>query len=377
MPTTYICTCGTSIITKRNIDFEKIKGVSLAKWKEYESDIDLIREQAISELDAISLPQDLNETSAEIKSLYKMGLTCHDKIILISTYTIEGRLCAELVREFLISKGLIAQENVQIEEIKGLQANDGKEFTHEGIKNLLSYLLKYEGENIVLNITGGYKSVVPYLALIGMLFNKPICYIHEDSEDIITLTHIPVLLNEEIILKVEDKLRLIEKETAISKEQWQKGIDYNDHRLDCLIEEENGYVTLSGIGFLFWERFKRDYPEDLPRDDTPPYEKPNGLKKQRKVHHGIDRIRHLADKVLQSPFVKGVLKSCEYQPKTKKWVTPLTSKAAEKYLQHSSESICIVTDRNSDAGYAFLVETTAKDYEQNKRIAEILEKRYF
>ncbi len=82
----------------------------------------------------------------------------------------------------------------------------------------------------------------------------------------------------------------------------------------------------------------------------------------------MDRLRYLADKVLQSPFVKGVLKSCEYQPKTKKWVTPLTSKAAEKYLQHSSESICIVTDRNSDAGYAFLVKTTAKNYEQNKKL---------
>ncbi|RKX67607.1 MAG: hypothetical protein DRP41_00950 [Thermodesulfobacteriota bacterium] len=165
---------------------------------------------------------------------------------------------------------------------------------------------------------------MPYLALIGMLFNKPIRYIHEDSADIITLAHIPLLLNEEIILKVEPKLRKIEKETAISKEEWQKGIDYNDHRFDCLIEEENAHVTLSGIGFLFWERFKIDYPEDLPRDNTLPYKKPNRLKTQKKAHHGRDRIMHLADKVLQSPFVKDVLKSCEYQPKKNRWVTPLT-----------------------------------------------------
>ena len=72
--TTYICTCGTSIITKRNIDFEKIKGIPLTQWEKYGTDIELIKEQVLSELQNISLPQDLNDTSAEIKSLIKMGL---------------------------------------------------------------------------------------------------------------------------------------------------------------------------------------------------------------------------------------------------------------------------------------------------------------
>jgi len=54
----------------------------------------------------------------------------------------------------LISKKLIAKGNIQIKEIKGLQANDGKKFANEGIKNLLSFLIKYEYENIVLNVTG-------------------------------------------------------------------------------------------------------------------------------------------------------------------------------------------------------------------------------
>jgi len=152
--TTYICTCGTSIITKRNIDFEKIKGIPLTQWEKYGTDIELIKEQVLSELQNISLPQDLNDTSAEIKSLIKMGLKPNDKVILISTYTIDGKLGAELVREFLISKKLIAKGNIQIKEIKGLQANDGKKFANEGIKNLLSFLIKYEYENIVLNVTG-------------------------------------------------------------------------------------------------------------------------------------------------------------------------------------------------------------------------------
>jgi len=78
--TTYICTCGTSIITKRNIDFEKIKGIPLTQWEKYGTDIELIKEQVLSELQNISLSQDLNDTSAEIKSLIKMGLKPNDRL---------------------------------------------------------------------------------------------------------------------------------------------------------------------------------------------------------------------------------------------------------------------------------------------------------
>jgi len=371
---TYICTCGTSIITNRNINTERIDNLPLSKAEEVKEDIEIIKDQVLERLDAIS---DFNEISAEIKSLLKMGIKPEDKAILISTDTIDGNLSAELIKEFLISKRI---SNVQIKVINGLQACDGKLFSSQGIKELISYLISFEHENVILNITGGYKGVVPYVALIGMLFNKPIHYIYEDSDDLITLSHIPILINEDIILKVENKLRKIEKETCISKDEWQDGIDYNDHRFDCLVEEEKGYVTLSGIGLLFWERFKRDYPDDLLRDLTPPYEKVNGLKRQKKQgssHHGIDRLIPLSEKVLQSPFVKSVLRSCRYQPHSKRWVNALSKEKAEEFIQLPLESICVVTDINSDAGYSFLIETTARNLEENKRIAELLERKFF
>jgi len=122
--------------------------------------------------------------------------------------------------------------------------------------------------------------VVPYLSLIGMLFNKPVRYIHEDSEDVITLSNVPVVLNESLLLLAEDKLRKIEKECSIPKDEWQAGIDFSDRRFDALIEEINGQITLSGLGFLFWERFKLDYPEELLKDDTDPSQKLNKLLEQ-------------------------------------------------------------------------------------------------
>ena len=371
---TYICTCGTSIITNRNIDIQRIKNIPLKDAKKIELEIEIIKDQVMEQLDGIS---DFGEVSAEVKSLMKMKVKPDDKVILISTDTINGTLSAELVKDFLVSKNIVLDHNVKIKVIEGLQAYDGKRFSKYGIKNLISFLIDFEYENVVLNITGGYKSVVPYLALIGMLFNKPIRYIYEDSNDLLTLSHIPILVNEEVIFKVEKKLRKIEQDTYISKREWQEGIDYNEHRFDCLVEEEKGLVTLSGFGLLFWEKFKRDYPDDLIRDNRALYEKTNKLKEQKKSHHGIDKLIPLAEKLLQSPFVSSILKSCKYRPYSKRWVNPLREEETKEFIPNALQSICVVTDVNSDAGYSFLIQTTARNFEENKRIADLLERKFF
>ncbi len=47
------------------------------------------------------------------------------------------------------------------------------------------------------------------------------------------------------------------------------------------------------------------------------------------------------------------------------------------HLQRTSESICIVTNIKSDAGYSFLVETTARNTTEDELIAEILQRKFF
>lgn len=374
---TYICTCGTSIISKSGINIDRLKHRPIFDMNELDADIEATRDRVLDSLERLSLPRDINDTSAEIKSLIKMGVQSDDRVILISSDTIDGKLSAELVKDFLHYSKVLASSQVEIKTISGLQALDGSNFQKAGLKNLLSYLVELEHNNIILNPTGGYKSVVPYISLIGMLFNKPVQYIHEDSEDVLTLTNLPVMLNDNIMFKIEDKIRKIEKETAISKEEWQSGIDYHDHRLDCFVDDIDGSITISGVGFLFWERFKQDYPEDLLRDDRLVIEKFNKLRDQGVGHHGASRLLQLSEKFLQSPYVQSIPNSCNNQPKAKHWITALKSEEAKQHLQRSSESICMVTDIRSDAGYSFLLETTARNYDENLRIAEILRRKYF
>ncbi len=261
---TYICTAGTSIITINKLDL-----AHFAKWKLSEWDSRL---QDIAEAEHFALQNikektdsDLPRVSAELNSLIKMGLQPSDRVILISTETVEGKLCAELVRKVLIEKRLCHDVTVQV--IKGLQAQDGRLFQQVGLKELISFIAQFEHENVVFNPTGGFKSVVPYLTLAGMLFKKPVKYIHEFSDDVMSLANIPITYDEEAIFEVEGKLQQIDGNTFIGKQEWQRGIAFNDSRFETLVEESDGKITMSGIGLLLWEKFKADFPKEL-RDEV-------------------------------------------------------------------------------------------------------------
>ncbi len=373
---TFVCTCGTSVLTKRNINIDDIRSVPLSSWGKLQDEIDSIRNSAMETLSTLDIRRNVNDTSAEIKSLIKMGFEKDDKIILLSTDTIDGKLSAEIVKWYL-SQNKCDERSITIEVVPGLQARDGQLFLKFGLKNLLNLLTKFEHDNVIFNPTGGFKSVVPYISLMGMVFNKPVQYIHEDSNDVISLVNIPLLINEEIIFPIEDKLRQIDKYSSISKKEWMKGLDYHDRRYDALIEETGEEITLSGIGLIFWEKFKLDNPEDIERCDRPANQKENKLREQGVPHHGLDKLLKIADRLLRSQFVCGIPNSCDYQPHSKDSIKPLKSIEAKEHLQREVEGLCIVTDIKSDKGFAFLLQTTAKNYDENKRVAEILKKRTF
>jgi len=42
-----------------------------------------------------------------------------------------------------------------------------------------------------------------------------------------------------------------------------KGIEFADSRYDCLVEEIDGKITMSGIGLLMWEKFKSDFTVEM------------------------------------------------------------------------------------------------------------------
>ena len=368
----FICTTGTSIAKQDNIN--KLQNEPSNKQKEFEYEIKATKTAILRKMEDIDIFRNYNETSAEIKSLIKMRINKNDRVILLSSDTVAGKLCADIVKEILESQ---INCSVEIEVIKGIQSTDGKLFTRIGLKELFNFLLKFkEDEDIIFNPTGGYKSVVPYMAIAGMVLKKPVQYIHEDSEDVITLTGIPLNYDDDLIFKVEDKLKKIEEEGAIPKQEWNMGIDYNDRSYDCLIEEDDHYITLSGIGELFFGKFKHDYPEKLERDNTPAEKKPDKLNSIGISHHGFNRIKPIAEKLKKSPYIKSIINGCDNCPKEKKAVRQLSHLETKQHIQREEVGICIVTDIKSDAGFSFLIKTTARNDEENVKIAELLNKKF-
>lgn len=374
---TFICTTGTSIAVNAKVNIDRLKEKPIKITEEFDSDTKVYKNAILKKIEGIS-KEDLKSMSAEMKSLVKIGIDRTDKVVLISSDTTDGFLCAETLKD-IIKKYF--ECDVVLYKIEGLQAYNGDLFSQKGLKNLFNVLFdlldRHQYEEIILNPTGGYKSVVPYLTIFGMLFNKPVKYIHEESEDLITLSGIPLVYDEALMFRIEDKLKRIYKEGSITREEWNLGIDYNDQRYESLIEIDGGLVTLSGIGQLLYEKFRKNNPENIERDLTPPENKENRLLSLGVPHHGIYRIINISKRLLQSPYVVKVVNSCENNPSSKNPITPLLSIETKKHLQHEETGICIVTDTKSDEGFSFLIKTTAKNDYENEVIANLLRRNYF
>jgi putative CRISPR-associated protein (TIGR02619 family) len=389
--TTFICTTWASITNTLGLDLRHRFNRKLSEWDALQEDIAVV-EQFVTEKVRTRSDDEFLRSSAEINSLVKMGMTADDDVVLIATETIEGNLCAQLVAKLLESKNLCAK--VDVEVINGLQARDGKRFRQEGLKNLVNFITRYEYQDVVFNPTGGFKSVVPYITLAGMLFHKPVKYIHEFSDDLITLVNFPLRFDEDLVFQLEEKFVEIEKESFIKRATWEKGLDYNLlQRADSLIEEIDGSITLSGLGLLVWERFKKDYPLGLQRDKTPARIKPlkldlledlrkkaekdNKVKEAKMIHHGHEVILKEADRLLVSPFVRAILNGCNYNGKTKKTeVNALFKAQVKEHLQVALDAVCMVKLK-SDTGFAFLIQTTARTHEENVAIATLLNNKFY
>ena len=360
----FICTAGTSIATNKNIDISAIENKPSSDYDNFKIDLLALRQQVEEVFSKLDLSYELDKTSAEIKSLVKMGLEKGDRVFFLVSDTVDGIKCAKINRDYLIQNWNC---EVSLEKIAGLQSFDSKAFREKGLKNLLQkaidLLEKYNYQDAYLNITAGYKSIIPYLTLLGMLYDKPIKYIYEKSDEIITLEKIPLKYDEETIFAVEDKLRLIEKNTEISLAKWEQGIPFErkDHYSFLLEESSSGHVTMSAIGLIFYEKCKTDYPPELEKDFTPPKAKSISLRDD----HGKDTLMAFSEKIVNSPFVKGVINSLPFNPKQ---TNPI-----KKCFDDGKLEIVLV---KNDPGYGIIIQTTGKNIQETGRIGELLRKRY-
>ncbi len=143
--------------------------------------------------------------SAEIKSICKIVEESEGtkfKIYLLCSDTAIGMSAGHLVKAFFegykIDGKKIAIEKLQY--IKGLQVDSADTFEDEAVLDLIEKVdsiirdetEKINKENVIFNISGGYKALLPIMTIVGQLESIPLNYIYEDSDQLITIGNMPI-----------------------------------------------------------------------------------------------------------------------------------------------------------------------------------------
>lgn len=203
MPTLYLSTVGTSVLTNRpgvdrGVAFRHANaptradagpdGDAIAGW---------LGEARTALLDA-DLPA-VRKASAELNALVALGdgeaPAMPDQHLLVPTDTWMGRETAAIVAEWLGAHGA----SVAVFDTKGLRGDRLASFQTSLpplVKELLETLRGYQraGHRIVFNLTGGFKSLNGFLAALAPHYADETVYLFETSAELLRIPHVPVRL---------------------------------------------------------------------------------------------------------------------------------------------------------------------------------------
>jgi len=258
MNQTVICTIGTSLAR----ECPSLAGFQRRASSWDEDTIALTREiEARIGRHDLREPSSLTELSAELNSLQRLGLGAGDHVVLLATDTAEGRACGEMLARCVTNVFHLPETDVRVVRIEGLQVRDAERLRKVGLVKLLDTILTYVmdpqirfGSEIVLNATGGYKGVVPFLTVVGMLFRLRTVYIFEFAETLICLPPLPFSFDLHLYQRALPALNEIVRESFVPEEQFFRKItNFQEHERDLFggfVETvEPGIVTLSPLAF--------------------------------------------------------------------------------------------------------------------------------
>lgn len=247
-----ICTIGTSIANGCELQAKYFKPGH--PWDEDTEEF----ERQIS-LRVAGIKANVYRISAEINSLERLGLTNNSKVVLLATDNAASKACANELKKVLIQHFGLAKQNIDIRRIQGLQVHDMKALKEQGFRKLITTVLAYLTDDnlnyqydVVLNPTGGYKGVIPFLIVLGMLYGKRSVYIFEHAEQLISLPPLPFTFDIDLYNRAIPALKRIDEQTAISEQEYYGNIiDYTEHEkplFTSFIEPiDNNMVTISPL----------------------------------------------------------------------------------------------------------------------------------
>jgi hypothetical protein len=222
-------------------------------------------------------PNDMNiYASAEIQSIIAIveEAKCACDVYLIATDTILSRIACDLIKKWFDAydnSNINIKFNAKLDIIEELNIDDVASFK-KGLVNLNNRFYRIAGQaienglskDVIINITGGYKGIIPYLTILSQVNQCPIKYIFESSKQLITIPQLPIQNNNDIFEKHFDIFTDLEKNDYLIKSQY-----YNfAEETEALLDIDNDYILLNYLGQALWQKYKTSFfvfyaPDDV------------------------------------------------------------------------------------------------------------------
>lgn len=210
--------------------------------KEFKAHIDGLQKKSV---------QEVGTACAELDSLYRAKLTADDTVVLLATDTYLGKVCTDALKRLLENVFKLSPDKISIERIVDLQVHDPKRLEETGYKNFLELVRKkvetyqQSGCELYFCPNGGYKGVVLFLTIFGMLYHIKIIYTFEHAKKLVTLPSLPFTLDRELFKRAENALRCLSEEIEQPEAVYLKNIqDYTEEERALFM----GFVQSDGKG---------------------------------------------------------------------------------------------------------------------------------
>ena len=268
MPKLVICSVGTSIA---NVLHQHLRELQ-KKNESWECPGSALKKEIMGRLPKDLIGDHIVSMSAEMNSLCRIGLKSQDRVVLLATDSLLGKVCSEVLKECIQKAFSLDEASVDIVRVEGLQVTDEKKLRELGLKNLVKRLLAYLDDDnyryrydIIINPTGGFKGIVPFLTIAGMLFGRKSVYVFEFSNQLVTLPPLPISFDLDAYNRARKALRCLEDEVALPEQAYLNQIcGFVPEERDFFMAfveplDESGQVTLSPLAFCLLKIDEKDH----------------------------------------------------------------------------------------------------------------------
>ncbi len=274
-PKCFITSVGTSLVENAGGDFNEIADSDANPdefCKRCEQDNQFKQDYLKG---YVQLVVDEEKFSAEIDAM-KDILGKDDRIVFLSSKTDIAYFCACGLKCYFtqFSDPILPEDQVEIIIVEGLRKPEDEEFETRGLPDFLNKVVRNiqhykDTHEILLNPTGGYKSLFPLMTIAGIIYGLKVIYTYEKTKKLIKIPPLPLHVNLPAWTQMETLIRLFDgKDDFAGRKIYGKS---KDHFGLMLYESENR-LRASALVQAFAEHAEqeRGKPELIVRTENSP-----------------------------------------------------------------------------------------------------------